>query len=58
LWMPMVLITRGQPSPWATLTLASMYAWGLLMAWLDSVVAAAQKAPRPLRTAATVRPRT
>lgn len=39
LWIPMVYLTRGQPSPWATLTFASIYNWGLLIAWVGFLVA-------------------
>lgn len=39
LWIPMTFMTRGQPSVWATLTFASMYVWGLLIAWASFVAA-------------------
>ncbi len=37
LWIPMIYMTYGQPSPWATLTTGSMYCWGLLLAWVQFV---------------------
>lgn len=46
LWVPMVLITRGQPNAWATLTFASMYSWGLLIAWIGFVAAPVHGASR------------
>jgi len=33
LWIPMVCVTWGQPSAWATITIGSMFFWGLLLAW-------------------------
>lgn len=39
LWIPMTFLTRGQPSPWATVTYASVFNWGLLMAWVGFLVA-------------------
>ena len=32
-WIPMIYMTWGQPSRWATLTTGSMYCWALLLAW-------------------------
>jgi hypothetical protein len=37
LWVPMVCAMWGQPSPWATLTIGSVFFWGLLVAWLGFV---------------------
>ncbi len=33
LWVPFAYITIGQPAGWATATIGSVYAWGLLLAW-------------------------
>lgn len=33
LWVPVMYLTRGQPSGWATVTFGSLYGWGLLLAW-------------------------
>lgn len=33
LWVPMVLVTWGQPAAWATPTIGSIYTWGMLLAW-------------------------
>jgi hypothetical protein len=38
LWIPMTFLTRGQPSPWATITYASVFNWGLLFAWVSFLV--------------------
>lgn len=35
LWLPLMFVVRGQPSRWATLTYASMFTWGLLIAWMS-----------------------
>jgi hypothetical protein len=35
----MTFLTRGQPNPWATITYASVFNWGLLLAWIGFVVA-------------------
>jgi hypothetical protein len=34
LWVPMVCVLWGQPNPVATLTIGSVFFWGLLVAWL------------------------
>jgi hypothetical protein len=33
LWVPMVCVLWGQPSGWATVTIGSVFFWGLLLAW-------------------------
>jgi hypothetical protein len=38
LWIPMTFLTRGQPNPWATITYASVFNWGLLLAWVSFIV--------------------
>jgi hypothetical protein len=52
LWIPMTFLTRGQPSPWATVTYASVFNWGLLMAWAGFVIAP-RRAPQPSPANAT-----
>jgi hypothetical protein len=37
LWVPMVCVLWGQPSGWATVTIGSVFFWGLLLAWGDFV---------------------
>jgi hypothetical protein len=37
LWVPMVCVLWGQPSPWATVTIGSVFFWGLLVAWIRLV---------------------
>jgi hypothetical protein len=37
LWVPMVGVLWGQPSPWATLTIGSVFFWGLFVAWIRVV---------------------
>ena len=37
LWVPMVCVLWGQPSPWATVTIGSVFFWGLLIAWVRLV---------------------
>lgn len=34
LWVPMVCVLWGQPSPWATMTIGSVFFWGLFIAWI------------------------
>ncbi len=34
LWVPMVCVLWGQPSPWATLSIGSVFFWGLFLVWV------------------------
>jgi alpha-1,2-mannosyltransferase len=54
LWVPMVFLTRGQPSAAATLTFASIYVWGLLIAWLGFVFGATEGAPAGVKNSDTI----
>jgi hypothetical protein len=40
LWIPMAITIAGEPSAWRTLTLGSIYFWGLSMLWLARIVTA------------------
>ena len=33
IWVPFAYSTIGQPAAWATVTIGSVYSWGLLLAW-------------------------
>jgi hypothetical protein len=37
LWVPMVGVLWGQPSPWATISIGSVFFWGLLLAWAYAI---------------------
>jgi hypothetical protein len=38
LWIPWAVLFLGQPNGWLTLTLGSLYFWGLFVVWLRRVV--------------------
>lgn len=38
LWIPWAVLSLGQPNGWLTLTLGSLYFWGLFVLWLRRVV--------------------
>ena len=58
LWVPMIYLTRGQPSPWATATFASIYVWGLLIAWAGFVFLPQAQRPRAVAPMPLSRPQT
>lgn len=45
LWLPMAFVTRGQPSAWASVTIGSMFFWGLLAAWIGFICWPTRAAP-------------
>jgi alpha-1,2-mannosyltransferase len=45
LWIPIAIAAGGEPSGWRTLTLGSIYFWGLFMLWVTRIVTAERSVP-------------